>query len=82
MLHTGVTSGSGWRRVRGRSPLDEHLQAQQLFAGHARLFYLQGRELAPQDWTVMLDKAQEADPVILGLLERHRGGRIIVGNKY
>ena len=30
----------------------------------------------------MLDKAQEADPVILGLLERHRGARIIVGDKY
>jgi superfamily I DNA/RNA helicase len=32
--------------------------------------------------TVMLDEAQDADPVILGLLERHRGPRIIVGDKY
>jgi superfamily I DNA/RNA helicase len=30
----------------------------------------------------MLDEAQDADPVILGLLERHRGARIIVGDKY
>jgi len=30
----------------------------------------------------MLDEAQDADPVILGLLARHRGSRIIVGNKY
>jgi hypothetical protein len=33
---------------------------------------LQGRELAPRDWTVMLDEAQDADPVILGLLERQQ----------
>src|ERR1700681_5074402 len=46
------------------------------------LFYLEGRELAPRDWTVMLDEAQDADPVILGLLERHQGARIIVGDKY
>jgi hypothetical protein len=41
--------------------------------GHPRLlserFYLQGRELAPRAWTVMLDEAQDADPVILGLVE-------------
>jgi superfamily I DNA/RNA helicase len=49
---------------------------------YLKLFYLQGRELAPRDWTVMLDEAQDADPVILGLLERHRGTRIIVGDKY
>jgi UvrD-like helicase family protein len=49
---------------------------------YLKLFYLQGRELAPRDWTVMLDEAQDADPVILGLLERHRGARIIVGDKY
>jgi AAA domain len=49
---------------------------------YLKLFYLQGRELAPRDWTVMLDEAQDADPVILGLLERHRGPRIIVGDKY
>jgi hypothetical protein len=36
------------------------LQAQQRSTGHARLlsenliFYLQGRELAPRDWTVCL----------------------------
>src|SRR5260370_11428706 len=30
----------------------------------------------------MLDEAQDADPVILGLLERHKGARIIVGDKY
>jgi hypothetical protein len=47
-----------------------------------KLFYLQGRELAPRDWTVMLDEAQDADPVILGLLERHKGARIVVGDKY
>jgi F-box DNA helicase 1 len=49
---------------------------------YLKLFYLQGRELASRDWTVMLDEAQDADPVILGLLERHRGARIIVGDKY
>ena len=49
---------------------------------YLKLFYLQGRELAPRDWTVMLDEAQDADPVILGLLARHRGARIIVGDKY
>ena len=36
---------------------------------YLKLFYLQGQELAPRDWTVMLDEAQDADPVILGLLE-------------
>ena len=30
----------------------------------------------------MLDEAQDADPVILGLLERHKGARIVVGDKY
>ena len=30
----------------------------------------------------MLDEAQDADPVILGLVERHAGARIIVGDKY
>ena len=49
---------------------------------YLKFFYLQGRELAPRDWTVMLDEAQDADPVILGLLERHKGARIIVGDKY
>jgi hypothetical protein len=49
---------------------------------YLKLFYLQGRELAPRDWTVMLDEAQDADPVILGLLERHKGARIVVGDKY
>jgi hypothetical protein len=49
---------------------------------YLKLFFLQGWELAPRDWTVMLDEAQDADPVILGLLERHRGARIIVGDKY
>jgi superfamily I DNA/RNA helicase len=49
---------------------------------YLKLFYLEGRELAPRDWTVMLDEAQDADPVILGLLERHHGARIIVGDKY
>jgi superfamily I DNA/RNA helicase len=47
-----------------------------------KLFYLQGRELAPPDWTVMLDEAQDADPVILGLVERYKGARIVVGDKY
>jgi superfamily I DNA/RNA helicase len=49
---------------------------------YLKLFYLQGRELAPRAWTLMLDEAQDADPVILGLVERHRGARIIVGDKY
>src|ERR1700732_5437206 len=49
---------------------------------YLKLFYLQGRELAPREWSVMLDEAQDADPVILGLLERHKGARIIVGDKY
>ena len=49
---------------------------------YLKLFYLQGRELAPRDWTIMLDEAQDADPVILGLVERHAGARIIVGDKY
>ncbi len=49
---------------------------------YLKLFYLQGRELASRECTVMLDEAQDADPVILGLLERHKGARIIVGDKY
>ncbi len=49
---------------------------------YLKLFYLQARGLAPRDWTVMLDEAQDADPVILGLLERHQGARIVVGDKY
>ncbi len=43
---------------------------------------MQGRELAPRDWTENADEAQDADPVILGLLECYRGARIIVGDKY
>jgi hypothetical protein len=31
---------------------------------YLKLFYLQCRELAPRDWTVMLDEAEDADPVI------------------
>ncbi|MDO8430920.1 MAG: 3'-5' exonuclease [Candidatus Binatus sp.] len=49
---------------------------------YLKLFYLQGRDLAPPEWTVMLDEAQDADPVILGLLERYKGARIVVGDKY
>jgi len=49
---------------------------------YLKLFYLQGGELAPRDWTIMLDEAQDADPVTLSLVERHTGARIIVGDKY
>jgi superfamily I DNA/RNA helicase len=49
---------------------------------YLKLFYLHGYELAPRDWTVMLDEAQDADPVIFALVERHKGPRMIVGDKY
>lgn len=49
---------------------------------YLKLFYLHGYELAPRDWTIMLDEAQDADPVIVALVERHKGARMIVGDKY
>jgi len=49
---------------------------------YLKLFFLQERQLAPRDWIVMLDEAQDADPVIFALVRRHRGTRIVVGDTY
>jgi hypothetical protein len=49
---------------------------------YLKLFYLQNCQLAPIDTIIMLDEAQDADPVIFALVRRHPGTRIVVGDTY
>ena len=49
---------------------------------YLKLFYLGAHQVARADRTLMLDEAQDADPVILGLVERHPGNRVLVGDAY
>lgn len=49
---------------------------------YLKLFYLGDHEVAGADRTLLLDEAQDADPVILGLVQRHPGPRVLVGDSY
>jgi superfamily I DNA/RNA helicase len=49
---------------------------------YLKLFYLHEHPIAGADFTLLLDEAQDADPVILGLIERHPGRRVLVGDSY
>ncbi len=49
---------------------------------YLKLFYLGEHEIAGADRTLLLDEAQDADPVILGLVARHPGPRVFVGDSY
>jgi superfamily I DNA/RNA helicase len=49
---------------------------------YLKLFYLGDHQVADADWTLLLDEAQDADPVILGLVQRHPGPRVLVGDSY
>ena len=49
---------------------------------YLKMFFLADHQIAESDRTLMLDEAQDADPVILGLVERHRGPRVLVGDSY
>jgi len=49
---------------------------------YLKIFFLQDRELASPETIVMLDEAQDADPVIFALVQRHTGIRIVVGDTY
>lgn len=49
---------------------------------YLKLFYLGDHQVADADRTLLLDEAQDADPVILGLVQRHPGPRVLVGDSY
>jgi UvrD-like helicase C-terminal domain/AAA domain len=49
---------------------------------YLKLFYLGDHQVAEDDRTLLLDEAQDADPVILGLVKRHPGPRVLVGDSY
>ena len=49
---------------------------------YLKLFFLGDHEVAGADRTLLLDEAQDADPVILGLVQRHPGPRVLVGDSY
>lgn len=49
---------------------------------YLKLFYLGDHQVAGADRTLLLDEAQDADPVILGLFQRHPGPRVMVGDSY
>ena len=49
---------------------------------YLKLFFLGDHEIAGADRTLLLDEAQDADPVILGLVKRHPGPRVLVGDSY
>ena len=49
---------------------------------YLKLFFLDGQQIAGTDRTLLLDEAQDADPVILGLVQRHPGPRVLVGDSY
>jgi superfamily I DNA/RNA helicase len=61
--------------------MEEHLQAHQQRTGHPRLLFETLLFARPGTRAAGLE-AQDPDPVILGLLERHKGARIVVGDKY
>jgi superfamily I DNA/RNA helicase len=49
---------------------------------YLKLFFLGDHQVAATDQILLLDEAQDADPVILGLVERHPGPRVLVGDSY
>jgi superfamily I DNA/RNA helicase len=70
-------AGALWEEVRkekGRAPVTHDSYLKQFFLG--------GGQLTGKTRTVLLDEAQDADPVILALVQRHQGGRVLVGDAY
>ncbi len=49
---------------------------------YLKLFFLGDHQVAGADRTLLLDEAQDADPVILELVKRHPGPRVLVGDSY
>jgi superfamily I DNA/RNA helicase len=49
---------------------------------YLKMFFLGDHQMAGADRTLLLDEAQDADPIILGLFERHEGSRVLVGDSY
>jgi superfamily I DNA/RNA helicase len=49
---------------------------------YLKQFFLDDQQIAGADRTLLLDEAQDADPVILGLVQRHPGPRVLVGDSY
>jgi superfamily I DNA/RNA helicase len=49
---------------------------------YLKLFYLGDHPVTQAGHTLLLDEAQDADPVILGLVGRHPGPRVLVGDSY
>jgi len=49
---------------------------------YLKLFFMGDHQIAGADRTLLLDEAQDADPVILGLVHRHPGPRVLVGDSY
>ncbi|HVN27377.1 MAG TPA: 3'-5' exonuclease, partial [Candidatus Binataceae bacterium] len=49
---------------------------------YLKLFFLADQQITGVDRTLLLDEAQDADPVILGLIGRHAGARVLVGDSY
>ncbi len=70
-------AGALWedvRKVNGRAPVTHDSYLKQFFLG--------GGQLTGTTRTVLLDEAQDADPVILALVQRHQGARVLVGDAY
>ncbi|HLX36890.1 MAG TPA: 3'-5' exonuclease [Candidatus Binataceae bacterium] len=49
---------------------------------YLKMFFLGDHQMADANRTLLLDEAQDADPIILGLFERHAGPRVLVGDSY
>ena len=49
---------------------------------YLKLFFMGDHPIAGADRTLLLDEAQDADPVILGMVHRHPGPRVLVGDSY
>ncbi len=49
---------------------------------YLKLFFMGDHQIAGADRTLLLDEAQDADPVILSLVHRHPGPRVLVGDSY
>ena len=70
-------AGALWEEVRkmnSRAPVTHDSYLKQFFLG--------GGQLTRTTRTVLLDEAQDADPVILALVQRHQGARVLVGDAY
>jgi len=74
---TADAAGDLWEAIRdpnGSAPVSHDC--------YLKLFFLGDHEVAGADRTLLLDEAQDADPVILGLVQRHPGPRVLVGDSY